>query len=317
MFRTTLRRLEVFVAAVEAGGFRACSDRLDISQAAVSHHVKQLEDELGYPLFVRRRGAVAGVSDKGVVAYRQAKDLLEDAGRLTRLDGRPAGGPRRLSILTDAVLDGHLARRIAAYLGEDRTFELVLRQSYFEEMSGAFGRGESDVVYFYSCGPVAEFESSFCWSEPLSICAREDHPLHGQGPVGLDEVARYPFIAPPGWSHFRRSVDGVLRQFGMGSYPVLMEMSNARLAREAVISGLAISAVITRYLDEELSRFGVKAVPLRTPPLSLEVRRAVRRELRFDPAFSRVLACLDQSPQQSAAAVWAPLAREPLLHAAS
>src|SRR5690348_6642271 len=53
--RMTLRRLEIFVTIVEAGGFRACSDLLDISPAAVSHQVNQLEHEIGCRLFVRRR----------------------------------------------------------------------------------------------------------------------------------------------------------------------------------------------------------------------------------------------------------------------
>jgi len=39
MRRMTLRRLEVFVTVVEAGGVRACSDLLDISPAMVSHQV--------------------------------------------------------------------------------------------------------------------------------------------------------------------------------------------------------------------------------------------------------------------------------------
>src|SRR4051794_16004014 len=53
MSRTTLRRLEVFVGVVEAGGFRACADHLHISPAAVSHQVAQLEAVLGCRLFTR------------------------------------------------------------------------------------------------------------------------------------------------------------------------------------------------------------------------------------------------------------------------
>src|SRR5690349_13821694 len=62
MKRMTLRRLEVFVAVVEAGGFRACSDLMDISSAAVSHHINQLEEEIGYRLFVRQRGRVGNLT---------------------------------------------------------------------------------------------------------------------------------------------------------------------------------------------------------------------------------------------------------------
>ncbi len=59
MRRTTLRGLEVFVAVIEAGGFRACSDLLDISPAAVIHQVNHLEEEIGYRLSFAAEGECA------------------------------------------------------------------------------------------------------------------------------------------------------------------------------------------------------------------------------------------------------------------
>lgn len=293
MLRTTLRRLEVFVAAVEAGGFRACSDRLEISQAAVSHHVKQLEDELGCRLFLRRRGAVAGLTEQGVSAYRQARDLLEEARQLEILKPRhPAH--RRLAVQSDPVLDAFLAKRITEYVGEERSLSVSLRQSCFEEMVESYRAGDVDIVYFYAHGPVAEIESTLCWSEPVAICASEDHPIHREAPSNLEALSRYPFVAPPKGCHFRRSVDRMLGRLGLASYPVAMEVDNASLAREAVINGLAISAVITRYLDEELCRFGVRQVSLNAAALSLQVRRAVRRELAVDQAVARLTDYLDR-----------------------
>ena len=302
MLRATLRRLEVFVAAVESGGFRACSDRLEISQAAVSHHIKHLEDELGYELFVRRRGSVAGVTQRGVAAYRQAKDLLEDAGRLERLDGAAPGrdGRRRLRVQADSVLDALLAKRITAFLAGRWLFDVDLTQSHFEQMTESYSRGHADIIYFYAWGPVPEFDSTLCWHEPISICARHDHPLLRDGPVEIAALARHPFIAPPNGCHFRRSIDRMLGQAGLEGYPIAAELGHANMAREAVISGVAISAVITRYLDEELSRFGVRAVPLQGPRLTVEVRRAMRRELALDPQVQRLTDYLDRGPAASA-----------------
>ena len=294
MLRTTLRRLEVFVTAVEAGGFRACADKLEISQAAVSHQIKQLETELGFLLFVRRRGSVAGVTKRGVGAYRQAKDLLKDADQLAALNNTQSGsGPQQLLVQADPVLDSHLARRIAQYMGSNSGVEVKLRQSCFEDMANSFSTGEAEIAYFYSAGPVSELDSSLAWSEPVCICARGDHPLHDQGPIDLEAACRYPFVAPPKGSHFRRSVDQLFRQRGVAEYPVVFEAGHAHMAREAVINGLAISAVITRYLDEELSRYGVRRIPLRQGDMALQVRRAMRRDLSLDMTVSRLTEFLE------------------------
>ena len=308
MFHTTLRRLEVFVSAVEAGGFRACSDRLEISQAAVSNHVKQLETELGYRLFLRRRGSVAGVTEKGVTAYRRAKELLAEADRL---GDAPAPTKRRLKIQSDAVLDTVLADRITDYMVGEPGLEIDLQQSYFERIVDGFGRGELDLAYFYSDGPPAELASSFCWFEPVSLCARLDHPIHARGVLDLREACSYPMVAAPAGSHFRRSVDSLLKRAGADRYAIALEVNHAHVARDAVIKGLAASMVITRYLDTELARFGVAAVPLRGPELALEVRRAVRRPLQIDPAVGRFTEYLEQgsAPAGPDRAIPAPLAQ--------
>lgn len=311
MFHTTLRRLEVFVSAVEAGGFRACSDELEISQAAVSNHVKQLETELGYPLFLRRRGAVAGVTARGVTVYRKAKELLEDATRLSALvEGRPLARRRALRIQAVPVLDSLMAERITDIVSGDFSFNVTLQQTHFEPMVEAFGRGELDIGYFYGRGVSGEMPSSLCWSEPLSICARLDHPIHRRGAVTLKEACEHGFVSPPAGTHFRRCVDAVLGEFGAADYPVALEVNNAFMAREAVIKGLGISLVIRSYLEEELARFNIAAVPIADACLTMDVRRVVRRELQFDPAVGRLMSALDREPEPTVVrAAPAPLIR--------
>jgi Bacterial regulatory helix-turn-helix protein, lysR family len=50
MFPSTFRRLEVFIAVVEAGGFIAGAKRLGISHPSISNHVKALERQVGCKL---------------------------------------------------------------------------------------------------------------------------------------------------------------------------------------------------------------------------------------------------------------------------
>jgi DNA-binding transcriptional LysR family regulator len=281
--RTTLRRLEVFVTVVDSGGFRACSDRLDISPAAVSHQVSQLEEEIGCMLFVRRRGKLCGLTEQGTRAYREARDLLGHAKAFANVmvDLKPAAA-RRLSVFSDAILDGHLAKPIAAFASEHPSMNIALKRSYFEEMVQGIGSGHADMAYFYSSGRVNEIESEFAWWEPICICARHDHPVFSKRNLRLADLREFPFVAPPSGCHFRRSVDALLRKHGLGSYNVALETGHANIAREAVVGGYAVSAVIARYLNDDLARHGVRAVEIVENDLALEVRRAVRSDLVLD-----------------------------------
>ncbi len=300
MARMTLRRLEVFVTVVEAGGFRACSDLLDISPAAVSHQISHLEDEIGCKLFIRRRGRLCGLTPEGARAYSEAKELLSHAETFESVLGRrEKSNVRRICILANAILDAHLARHIAEFASAHPLIDVSLKRAHFEEMVDALGNGQADIAYFYSSGPVSALASEFVWAEPISICARHDHPVFSRDRVALHELKQFPFVAPPEGTHFRRSVDALFRRHGLDNYHTALETGHANIARESVIGGFAISAVISRYLAEELSTRGVQAVGCLEGRLTLDVRRAVRGDLALDRETSSLIQRLNRAAPSS------------------
>jgi len=54
----TLIQLQIFSLVSELGGFTAAASRLGVSQSAISHAIKSLEQELGVTLFLRRHSTV-------------------------------------------------------------------------------------------------------------------------------------------------------------------------------------------------------------------------------------------------------------------
>ena len=300
MARMTLRRIEIFVAVVESGGFRACSDLLDISPAAVSHQVGQLEHEIGHQLFVRKRGRMCGLTEHGARAYAEAKDLLSHASRFGDLLGvMRSGVARQVTILADAILEMHLAKHIAAFASEHPQVQISLRRSHFEEMIDELASQRADIAYFYSAGPVSVVPSERVWLEPICICAGGDHPILARQQLTPRDLQQFPFVAPPAGAHFRRSVDTLFRRQGIERYPIALETGHANIAREAVIGGFAISAVVTRYLNEELLRQGVRQVPILEDRLALEVRRAVRRDFALDRSTLLLLKRLNRAAPES------------------
>ena len=296
MARMTLRRLEIFVTVVEAGGFRACSDLLDISPAAVSHQIRQLESELRCQLFIRKRGRLCGLTQEGARAYAETKELLGHAQAVeTALGCRGKQPPRRITVLADAILETHLAKHIAEFASSHPLLDVSLERSHFEEMVGALGKGHADIAYFYSSGPVSALDSECVWMEPISICAKHDHPIFSLHDITGEDLRKFSFVAPPEGFHFRRSVDAMLRGVGLEDYNTALQTSHANVARESVIGRFAISAVITRYLNDELLQHGVRPVPVFQGKLALEVRRAVRRGLALDRDISALLQSLNKA----------------------
>jgi len=102
MFAFTVRQIEVFLVVCEMGSFRRAGDRLGVSEAGVSHHMRQLEDQLGCALFERRRGSAVTLSPEGLEFRAGALDFCEIGRALGRKYRKPS---RRQTVLRFSIGD--------------------------------------------------------------------------------------------------------------------------------------------------------------------------------------------------------------------
>ena len=87
-------RLKVFRAVAERLSFTRAADELFVTQPAVTKHINELEKQLGVPLFVRRRNAVA-LTPQGELLLGYVRRLLALYAELNDAfagDGETFGG---------------------------------------------------------------------------------------------------------------------------------------------------------------------------------------------------------------------------------
>jgi DNA-binding transcriptional LysR family regulator len=79
-----LRHLRYFVAVAETENvLRASTQKLHVSQPAVSRQIRDLEDELGVQLF-ERSGKAVSLSDAGSLFLKEARAILERTDEAVR-----------------------------------------------------------------------------------------------------------------------------------------------------------------------------------------------------------------------------------------
>jgi DNA-binding transcriptional LysR family regulator len=85
-----IKKYELFADLVETGNFTASAERLGFTQSGVSHIIKGLEKEMGFPLFVRTRRGVE-LTDSGRRIVPLIRQLLSDHSRLEQTIGELNG----------------------------------------------------------------------------------------------------------------------------------------------------------------------------------------------------------------------------------
>src|SRR4051794_11786551 len=64
-----IKQLKALIAIVETGSFGEAASRLSLTQSAISHQIRHLEDELGETLLIRGKPhVVASASGRAVLA---------------------------------------------------------------------------------------------------------------------------------------------------------------------------------------------------------------------------------------------------------
>jgi DNA-binding transcriptional LysR family regulator len=137
--------LRALVAVAEAGGFTRAAERLHLTQSAVSHQIRRLEEQIGAPLFIRTTRKLA-LTEDGEEFLRHARQILQAHAALSqRFQASTLAGAIRFGVPENFLGDElpHLLSRFA------RTFPAVRLEasvSLCQDFSARIESGELDLA---------------------------------------------------------------------------------------------------------------------------------------------------------------------------
>lgn len=174
-----LNALRVFDAAARHLSFTKAADELFVTQAAVSHQMKSLEDFLGLKLF-RRRNRSLLLTEEGQSYYLDIKEIFSSINEATRkLQARSAKGALTVSLSPSFAIQWLVPRLSSfnqAYPGIDVRIQAVDREE--DKLAD-----DVDVAIFYGRGNWSGLRTDLLYVEYLiPVCSPSllagDKPLN-------------------------------------------------------------------------------------------------------------------------------------------
>jgi LysR family hca operon transcriptional activator len=296
-----LRHLRYFIAVAEEGSVTVAAEkRLHTAQPSLSRQLRDLETEVGAPLFTRSARGVE-LTDAGqafLVHARVAVAEASEALQAARRAARPAKAVFSVGFLTGQEVDWlpHVTRILRAELPK---IEFKVTSMFSPDLAEALQNGEIDLG-FLRVEPKPDVTYDVIAKEPIVVILPSDHPLaaekeidpkalEGETLVGFSDIAIV----------LRGVVEGYLRNNGIALTPShRVETFSTVLSLVASFRGVAF---MPAYV-EALLPWSVVSRPLKGEPLTIDLVVGYRSD-NPSPVLETFLAGLDQLIAAGPAAV--------------
>jgi len=288
-----LRRLRMFLAVVDEGGFTAAARAIHVAQPAVSLAVRELEEELGTSLLVRsRQGVTLTVAGEALVTpVRQALRDLDTAGAaVAAVTGLVAG---RLDV---AALPTLAADPVAELVGRFRrahpgVLVRLAAPNDLDEITAAVRSGVVEIGITEEGTASADLHEHALSEQSLYAVSP---PGDGQSdrPLPLARLSETPLVLTPIGSSMRTIVDNALAELGIEA-TIAVEAAQ----RDALIP-LVLAGAGTTFLPAALARAAgaLGATVCRTQPALRRTIVLVHRPGPLAPAARAFLAIAGVDP---------------------
>lgn len=256
--------LRYFVKLAQVGHYTRASEQLNISQPSLSHAVRQLEEELGVPLF-ERQGRNTQLTQFGEEFLDCAARTLAtlDEGVISLRRKAKGEGLIRLGFLRVLGTD-YVPRLAARFLAArpDRQLQFTFHSGRTQELLEGLADRRYDLVFCSRPAPELGLTAVPVRAQELVLIVPPGHPLAGRSGVSLAEAAPYPMVCFSRDSGLRAVVDELFDALGVRPQ-VAWETEEDQVVAGLVAQGFGIAVVPEM---DVLHQLDLVALPITAPP---------------------------------------------------
>jgi DNA-binding transcriptional LysR family regulator len=251
-----LRSMVIFVRVAESASFKTAALRLNLSASVVSHHISQLEKELGVQLFYRSTRHVT-LTESGIRFLDACQDMVDSAEKAlsTVFDERDTG---KLWVIAPTPLsEGPFIRDITIFCKQNPQIDLRLE---FDDTPRNLVQEGIDVAITYQCQKDSSLVSWLLLSDRQRIYASPEY-IEEFGPfTRIEELdkAKWILLGDNKCELLLKTADGketsvVIRRYNrVNSIVVLRELTLSGAGIAQMPSAVALHHVQAGHLTELL-----------------------------------------------------------------
>lgn len=229
------------------------ANALYTSQSGVSKHIKDLEDELGVELFVRRGKRLLGLTDPGKELVGLVDRILLDTQNIKRLGEQFSTRDHGQLVIATTHTQARYALPpiVAAFKAQFPRVHLVLHQASPAEIAAMLVDGTADIgiaTEALAARPEIATFPYYSWHHVAVVPA--GHPLETAPAPALADLAAYPLITYHAGFTGRALIDTTFAHAGLEP-DIVMSALDADVIKTYVELGLGVGIIASMAFQPE------------------------------------------------------------------
>lgn len=285
-------KLDTLLLVAEKRNFTRAAQALSLTQPAVSHHISQLEQELGVRLFVRGNGDLMLTPEgETVLRYvrrmkalekKMAEELQEAGRRLTQL---------RIGI-THTAESSIVAEVLARYTNENPGISITIVTDNINNLYDMLENFELDLAVVEGRSTRPELSALMLDTDYLVCVLANTHPLSRSSMITLDEIRQEKLILRLPNSETRVRFESALAAIGesIADFQVILEVDNVATIKDLIRKNLGISILARSTCMDELRKGKLTALPIENLSMTRETNLVYHRDFAHKETLQDILA---------------------------
>jgi LysR family cyn operon transcriptional activator len=284
-----LRHLRYFVALADCLSFTRAAERMHVTQSTLSHQIRQLEGELGQPLF-DRIGKRVVLTEAGETFLGYASKALREVDHgmsdLMRAADELSGEVRIGA--TGTFNMGFVPECLALFLRKNPTVKVSVEELAAAAIGQKLIEGQLDVGIAYQPEDPERLWFEPLYTEEMVLVVSPRHPLAARKRVRMVELHRQPLVLLPQAFTTRVLLDECFR--ACGAEPQVAAEMNTIAPMIGLVARTQLATIVSSHAVTP--REDVRLIPIESPTPVRTPGILWKRDAKQPPAVRSFASCI-------------------------
>lgn len=258
-------RLETFITVAKIKNFTKASEILNITQPAVSQHIKFLEEYYGV-IFIKKSGKTMKLTEEGKILYKHAIEL-DGIYKNIKSEFRNKDNINKTYYLGASMTIGGyvLPYVLAEYKNCYKNIDILLQVNNTEEIIQKLLNRKIDLALIEGNFDENKFKYTKYKDDELVLAVSHLHEFAKRKSVNIDEVLKGKLILREKGSGTREIFENKLLEMGyeLKDFKPYMELGSITAIKSLVEANLGYSIISKETVKKEIASGKIKTVNIK------------------------------------------------------